>query len=448
MVYRHFGARVVFQVALILVVCMLAAWLLVATSYYATTLLVVIVLGAQVAVLLHDVQRTNRNLTRFLLAIAHSDFSQTFTTDRPAGTFGNLADAFERVLQRFRETRSAKEEQASYLHTLVQHVPIAVIAVDERGDVDLLNNAARRLFGVAELRNLHDLETFGADFPAAVLALRPGQQELMKIVRGNELLQLNVSATELRMRGKDLKILTLQDIRRELEARELTAWQNLIRVLTHEIMNSITPISSLAATAAELLAEAQAAGVSNAQDAVRDAKDAVDTIAQRGTGLVRFVESYRRLTHLPKPTLAPFAVADLFSRIRTLMGHELERRSVRLVTRVERGAEELTADAELVEQAIINLVRNAMDAVAGTASPEIVMTARIDSAGRPTIVVADNGHGMDEAVRENIFVPFYTTKRDGTGVGLSVVQQIMRAHWGSVDVTSAVGQGTEVRLVF
>src|SRR5690606_5436994 len=139
--------------------------------------------------------------------------------------------------------------------------------------------------------------------------------------------------------------------------------------------NSITPISSLAATAAELLADVQIAGDANAQDAVRDAKDAVDTIAQRGTGLVRFVESYRRLTHLPKPTLAPFAVADLFSRIRTLMAHELELKSVRLVTSVERGAEELAADAGLVEQAIINLVRNAIDAVGGIASAEISMTA-------------------------------------------------------------------------
>src|SRR5690606_31567818 len=226
--------------------------------------------------------------------------------------FGKLAEAFDRVLERFRETRAAKEEQAGYLHTLVQHVPVAVVAVDAAGQVDLFNNAARRLFGIAELRNLHDLKSFGPELVDGLLELRAGQQQLVKVVRGNELLQLNVSATELRMRGKDLKILTLQDIRRELEARELIAWQNLIRVLTHEIMNSVTPITSLAATAGELLAEAEASGGAVAVDAVRDAKDAVDTIAQRGTGLVRFVESYRRLTHMPKPVLKTFPVTELF----------------------------------------------------------------------------------------------------------------------------------------
>jgi len=246
MAYRHFRLSVVIQVTLILLVCVVAANLIVATSYYATIVLVVIVLGVQVASLLRYVQRTNRDLGRFLLMIEHSDFSQTFSAEQAAGSFRELAHAFERVLQRFRETRTAKEEQASYLNTLVQHVPIAVIAVDRSGHVDLFNNAARRLFGVAELRNLHDLEAFGPDFANEILSLAPGQQELLKVTRNNELLQLNVSATELRMRGRDLAIVSLQDIRRELEARELTAWQNLIRVLTHEIMNSVTPISSLA----------------------------------------------------------------------------------------------------------------------------------------------------------------------------------------------------------
>jgi nitrogen fixation/metabolism regulation signal transduction histidine kinase len=256
----------------------------------------------------------------------------------------------------------------------------------------------------------------------------------MKVMRNNEQLQLNVSATELRMRGQDLKIVTLQDIRRELEARELTAWQNLIRVLTHEIMNSVTPISSLATTAGELLSDARGAGA--AESAISDAQDALDTIAQRGTGLLHFVESYRRLTHLPKPTLRTFSVAELFSRIRQLMRGDLDQRSIELTQTISDEVVELSGDSELIEQAIINLVRNAIDAVGDVQSPEIRISARVDSSGRPTIAVADNGHGMDDEVRESIFVPFFTTKRDGTGVGLSVVQQIMRSHQGSVEVAS------------
>jgi nitrogen fixation/metabolism regulation signal transduction histidine kinase len=329
---------------------------------------------------------------------------------------------------------------------LVQHVPIAVLAVDAAGRVDLFNHAARRLFGVNDLRNVHDFTGFGADFPNNVVSLEAGQQVLMKVMRNNEQLQLNVSATELRMRGQDLKIVTLQDIRRELEARELTAWQNLIRVLTHEIMNSVTPISSLATTAGELLSDARGAGA--AESAISDAQDALDTIAQRGTGLLHFVESYRRLTHLPKPTLRTFSVAELFSRIRQLMRGDLDQRSIELTQTISDEVVELSGDSELIEQAIINLVRNAIDAVGDVQSPEIRISARVDSSGRPTIAVADNGHGMDDEVRESIFVPFFTTKRDGTGVGLSVVQQIMRSHQGSVEVASTPGEGTEIRLAF
>lgn len=445
MVYRSFNIRVVAHVALILLTCLAIAYLTANTTHYATTLLALIALVAQVATLLHYIQRTNRDLSRFLLVIEHSDFSQSFSLD-DGGPFAKLASAFENVLQRFREQRAAKEEQASYLHTLVQHVPIAVITVDESGKIDLYNHAARKLLGVNTLRGLDDLRILGADFPNAILNLRAGQQEVMKVVRNNETLHLNVAVTDLRIRAHDHRIITLQDIRRELEARELTAWQNLIRVLTHEIMNSITPISSLAATASALLSDVQEK--SEAAATIRDAKDAVDTIAQRGSGLLHFVDSYRQLTHLPKPSLCAFSVEALFSRIKQLMAPDLAARCIGLSSFVAKEIAELTADQELLEHAIINLVKNSIHAVSGVDSPEINMSAYVDSFGRPTLVVADNGPGMTEAIRENIFVPFYTTKRDGTGIGLNVVQQIMRSHRGTVEVTSAPGEGTAIRLTF
>lgn len=445
MAYRRFELAVVAQVALILAVCIAAAYLMIATRYYASVTLVLIVLGLQVVWLLHYLHKTNRDLGRFLTTIRYSDFSQSFSAGADATQFGKLAAAFEGVLQRFRETRTAKEEQSSYLNTLVQHVPIAVIAVEESGRIDLFNHAARRLLGVSDLRNLGDYSGFGPEFYAEVMGLEAGPPALMKVLRDNELLQLSVAVTMLRMRGRQLRIVTLQDIRRELEARELTAWQNLIRVLTHEIMNSVTPITSLATTAGELLEDAGRHGAGRA--AIGDAKDAVDTIAQRGAGLLHFVDSYRRLTHLPKPAVQEFRVGDVFERIRQLMGRELEEKSIALVLDVA-GDGVLSADSELIEQAIINLVRNAIDAVDGVENARVRLSAQVDAGDRPYIAVTDNGAGINDEVRENMFVPFYTTKRHGTGVGLSVVQQIMRSHDGSVEVMSTSGQGTTIRLVF
>lgn len=444
--FSRFETSVALQVALIVGSCAALAYLAVATSYYATMLLVAAVLIFQVAALVHYVRRTNRELERFMLAIRHADLAQSFIAQPAGGSFAALARALEDVMQRLRSAHAAAEEQASYLDTVVQHVPVAVIALDETGRVDLFNHAARRLLGTAVPVRLQDFAGFGAEFAPRVLALAPGRSELIKVQRDDGVLQLNAVATELKLRGRSYRIVTLQDIHGELEARELEAWQNLIRVLTHEIMNSATPISSLAATAAELLAEAR--GGAAHDSAIADAHDAVETIAKRSSGLVHFVEEYRRLTRLPKAKLASVAVTELFGRIAQLMGPELERRGVTLEREIAPSHLAFSADPDLLEQALINLVRNAMDALAETRDPRIRLSAELDAAGSAVIVVADNGHGMDQHVRDNVFVPFFTTKKHGTGVGLSLVRQIMRSHRGHVRVRSAPGAGTAVRLTF
>jgi nitrogen fixation/metabolism regulation signal transduction histidine kinase len=444
--YNRFAIAVAAQVAAILLVCLGIAYVSVTTAYYATLLLLLVTLAIQVTVLVRYVQRTNRELARFMLAIRHADFAQSFVVDRSSKSFAELAAAFEEILQRFRAARTAKEEQAAYLDTFVQHVPVAVIALDESGQVDQFNHAARRLFGTGAPRSLQEFRGFGPEFPAEILALEPGRPRLLKVTREGSLLQLNVLATELKIGGRTHKIVTLQDIHGELEAREVEAWQNLIRVLTHEIMNSATPISSLAATAAELLAEARTRP--DHASAIDDAHDAVETIAKRSTGLVSFVDNYRRLTRVPAPSLRTLPAAELLARVAQLMQPELERRGIAVAQSVMPRNLEITADPDLLEQALINLLRNAIDAVADADAPQIRLTAEIDSAGHAVLAVHDNGSGMDEQVRQNIFVPFFTTKKHGTGVGLSLVRQIMRSHHGSVGVQSAPGEGTAVRLRF
>ncbi len=443
--YRRFELSVILQVALMLAVCVAIAYSIAAARYYATALLLIIVLAVQAAVLLHYIRWTHRELSRFLLAVQHQDLSQSFSMAHASGSFAELSAAFEGVLQRLRETRTATEQQASYLHTIVQHVPVAVMTVEDTGRVDLFNSAARRLLGVSTPRNLQDFAGFGTDFPAKILSLRTGERRLIKVPTDRGLLQLNAMCTELCIGGRNYKIVSLQDIHGELEAREIEAWQNLIRVLTHEIMNTVTPISSLAATASELLADAREAP---SHSAIHDVEDAVRTIAQRSAGLMHFVESYRRLSRVPRPAARSIQAIELFTRIHQLMAPELTRRGIEFTHTVEPESLQISADPDLIEQVLINLVRNAIDAVADVAQPRIRVTAELDDSGRPQIAIGDNGHGMDEHVRENIFVPFFTTKRHGSGVGLSLVRQIMRSHAGNVGVRSAPGAGTEVRLSF
>jgi two-component system, NtrC family, nitrogen regulation sensor histidine kinase NtrY len=438
MAFRRFELSVTIQVMLILALCAIIAYLAAVLGYWASAAIMMVILALQVTSLLRYVAKTNRELSRFLTAVRHQDLSQSFAAPEPSESFIELSSAFEDILRRLRETRTAKEEQASYLNTLVEHVPVAVLAIDDSGRIDLTNGAARRLLGSNAPRHIDEYARLGSDFPDRLRRLQTGERQLIKAARETSELQLNVTATELRVGGRNLKILSLQDIHGELESREIEAWQHLIRVLTHEIMNSVTPIASLAATASELLSDGE----------IRDAEDAVDTIAKRSAGLMHFVESYRRLTRIPKPVSRSFQVDELLKRITQLMGPELARRGIGFEQRLEPQSIRVHADPDLIEQALINVLRNAMDAVAESPQPRIHITAEMDNAGRTVLGIEDNGHGMEDAVRDNIFVPFFTTKRNGSGVGLSLVRQIVRAHGGNISVRTAAGQGTTIRFIF
>lgn len=446
MVYRRLVLGVVVQIALIVLVCAAIAYLLTETNMRAPVLLAVFVLIAQIAILLHFVQHTNRELVRFLKAVQHADLSQTFSAARSSGTFQQLAQSFEDVARHLREQRAARAEESSYLDVLVHHVPIAIVTFDEAGRIDLYNRAAHNLFGAQQPLRIDDFDVYGMQFPHALRALEPGREKLMTISRAGEPLLLKVSASSLAMRGREIRIVSLQDIRRDVEARELKAWQNLMRVLTHEIMNSVTPMSSLAATARDLLDDVRLDVAS--LGTINDVRDALDTIANRGSGLLHFVESYRRLTRLPKPSLQVVSLVELISRVRQLLANELKSKGIAFSDSVAVECEKLTIDGAMVEQALINLVRNAVDALDSVEAGTIALVCDFDATRRPFMSVTDNGQGMSEETLENIFVPFYTTKREGTGIGLNIVQQIMRAHQGSVAITSSPGQGTCVRLIF
>jgi len=446
MVFSSFRLFVFLQIALILAVGSLLVWLLMSTDLVMSTALVGVVLVLQVAALVRYVEATNRRLARFLLALRHSDYSQSFTGGDKGASFEDLAETMDGVLEQFRDTRSDREEQAIFLRTLVQHVPVALVAIRPAGEVTQFNNAARRLLGVSQPHKIQTCRLLGDDFIDAVLAIEPGQQTALSASREGERLQLNLSATLLRQRGRDEKLVCIQDLSDELEARELDAVQKLMRVLTHEVMNSITPITSLAETAAQdVSALREELGTREELD---DVLAAVETIGRRGSGLTRFVNSYRRMTRIPEPEISTCSVVRLLGRTSQLMADEAAARGVAMSVDVDPETLEINADEELVEQALINLVRNALDATVGREEPAVGLSGRVGRSGQVVIAVVDNGVGLTDDARRNLFVPFFTTKKEGSGVGMSVVRQIMRLHRGTVGVESEAGVGTTSSLRF
>ena len=446
MVYKRFRIVLAGRVLLLGGFIFLLYFLILQTSYYAATLIVAALIVYQFTSLIAYVEKTNRDLTRFLDAIKYSDFSQTFAHTGLGSSFTELKAAFNEVIEKFQKTRAAQEEHFRYLQTVVQHVGIGLIAFNSEGEVSLLNNAAKRLLNVSHLKNIKSLAGSSEKLVEALFRLTSGQKALIKLKQHDQLMQLAVYATEFKLQHQRYTLVSLQNIGAELEEQEMEAWQKLIRVLTHEIMNSITPISSLASTANELLKDVVANG--EAGDSLDDISNALQTIRNRSEGLSNFVDAYRNLTRIPRPNFQIFPIQGLFERITMLMRTQAAAGKVDLRSEIRPASLELTADPELVEQVLINLAFNAIQAVAEQLDARVILSARMDERGRVLIQVEDNGPGILPEVLDKIFIPFFTTKKGGSGIGLSLSRQIMRLHRGTISVQSEINTRTVFTLRF
>jgi two-component system nitrogen regulation sensor histidine kinase NtrY len=425
-------------------------YLITQTSLYATATVVTLVIVYQMYELIRYVERTNLELSRFLRSIRYADFSQTFSSRGRGSSFDELNTAFTEVVEEFQKARAEKEEHFQYLQTVVQHIGVGLIAFTADGEVALINTAAKRLLGIDQLINIKSLVVASPSLVQTLFSMRSGQKVLVKTEIHKEPLELVISATELKLRGQIHTLVSLQNIRSELDEKEVEAWQQLIRVLTHEIMNSITPISSLASTVNEMLKSSPAhdAQTSPTPEVIRDVQGAVQTIEKRSQGLLHFVDAYRSLTRIPPPKFQIVSVKEMFERVEQLMRQRLADSRIILEKRMEPESLELTADPGLIEQVLINLVLNAAEALQNTPLPTVVLSAYIGERGRVTIEVSDNGPGIPKEVQGKIFVPFFTTKPNGSGIGLSLSRQIMRMHGGIILLNSEADKQTTFALRF
>lgn len=427
--------------------------ILIYKQWYITAFCLVLLIVAQLYDLIFYVEKTNRELSRFLLAIRHSDFTQRFSTHHSNPSFSELHTAFNEVSEAFQRIKADKEAHYQYLQAIISHIGIGILSYDQKGEVRLLNQATKDLLQVPHLKQVDALNRISPELVQAMKKLMTGESQLVSILRNNEQLLLSVRATELVSQGEELKIISLQNIRSEMEQQELEAWQKLIRVLTHEIMNSVTPVISLTSTISQLVETelvAQPAGPVMDEDSLEDIRTGLRTIEKRTKGMLHFVENYRKLTRVPTPERAQVRVQELFSRVHRLMQADFAKHQVRFLMEPQEQDLQIFADLELIEQVLINLVKNAMEACTGAqdACVEVLAFRDEKEQGRVRIDVKDNGHGIPDDVLDKIFVPFYTTKKQGSGIGLSLSRQIMRQHHGSIRVSTQPGGPTVFSLVF
>ena len=384
------------------------------------------------------VNKTNQELADFLMNIKYEDFSATYSMSHKTLDEKALRQSFNIITDKFRSIRREKEKQYQYLQAIIEHVDTGLICFDENGKTIMMNQALKGLIHKSYLPTIKSIQKVDEPLYDAIASVTPGDNKVFKLSIDNEILQLAIRKTIIKSADAELHLYALHNIFPELEAQEMISWQKLIRTLTHEIMNSVTPVISLAETTDQILTSSDQMD----HETKEDVQIAIQTIQKRSESLLHFTDTYRKLTKIPAPELQFTNLKALIDRLTILFNPLLDQKHIELIKEYPKDIRQIQVDPNLLEQVLINIMKNAFEAVDGHPEAKVVVVINQNNDGTTSIEIADNGPGIPPEVLEKIFIPFYTTKSSGSGIGLSLSRQIIHLHKGSLKVRSQVGEGT------
>jgi two-component system, NtrC family, nitrogen regulation sensor histidine kinase NtrY len=438
MVYRKFYYVLIFRILLISLTSLLFFFLVFAFPNISLLILIGLGFGYQVYLLIRYLNGINKKLEDFFLIHLSGEVTSTSARKTEDDEFAPLYGYFDQINDKLEQSRLENEISNSYFKTIVDQTAVGLISFNPDGSVEFFNDAAKRIFGVNVLRNLHKLDRVREGFADMLMELRSNDQRLISFIVNGELVQLATKKVMFKTGERTLHLVSFQNIKPELDEKELESWQRLIRVLTHEIMNSMTPIITLVTTITRLYRNKESGQIKGPEEIappmIEKTIKGLELIETRGQGLIHFVQNYRNVTRLPKPEFKLLNVRDMFSGIKLLFEDQVEQAGIRFNIECHPSLY-INADGKLLEQVLINLVKNGIEALEEAQDPVITMSAQSVS-NQVLIEVSDNGKGIPEDLLEDIFVPFFTTKEKGSGIGLSLSRQIIRLHGGTMNVTS------------
>lgn len=449
MIYKRFYFRIILQVVLLLLTCVLLSEALRSPRNIYTLVVITGFLAIQILYLIYYINSVNRNIARFFEGIQDQGSFVRPRISFEERSFRDLSDAANRVSELIRASRFETEKQLKYFEFVVENNPAGMLILNNNNEIIQLNKAAKQLL---KNENIPDLGSLGKAFPGfadEIHKLKHGDQTTIKIKTGNEIACLLLKLSCVRSENEELRIISFHNVVNELEENELVSWQKLTGVLTHEMMNSLTPISSLTLAAKKCLSRDGKPKSHEEIDneSINDALLNLTLIEERGQGLKNFVSNFRRISQMPVLNLGKVNLGDLIERIALTYSKMFEKEKITLSITGEDNNMMLELDAKLIEQALINILMNSVESLSDSEIKNINIRTYLKD--HNTIVeIADTGKGISEDIIDNIFVPFFTTKKDGMGVGLSLVQKIMRLHRGKVAVESNPGAGTRFSLIF
>ena len=450
MILRRFNISIIVRVILLALTSLAFTWSWTNLNNLFTFFTIGLIFLIQIILLINYINKINRDLNRFFVSLKTGDLTTSTISNFRKSDKKGLHAILDEISESIENVKIEKEYHYLYLKYIVEHVNVGLVAFEGNGKVDLMNNALKKMLGTPDMRNIKSLNNIHQDFTNNLEEIRSGQQRLMVVQVHQNMLHLIIRATEFKLKGKAIKLISIQDIQAELDDKELQSWQKLIRILTHEIMNSISPIASLATTLSRIFKQRdRIVKVSDLhENQIEDAASGLEIINNRSKGLLRFIQQYRKVNFLPKPEVEQIKISELFFQIMKLCQEETENKNIQVKSEIRPEILGLNADKKMIEQVLINLVNNSIYALEKTKEAKIKLNAFRNSDQQVLIQVIDNGVGIHKDIKESIFVPFYTTKESGSGIGLSLVKQIMNLHKGKVIVFSKPGKETVFSLVF
>ncbi|SHJ24944.1 Histidine kinase-, DNA gyrase B-, and HSP90-like ATPase [Tangfeifania diversioriginum] len=446
MVSQHLNRNIVSRACFLAFTAIATSWLLFDQKIYVLAAFAIIIFIFQVVELINFLNRTNRKIAWFFDAIRNEDSTLNFPGKTGNKAMNELNSSLNKVNELIKNIKFDLQEQEQYYKTILENVSIGILTHNEKGNVFLANSAAKHLLGREHLTHINQVSQIDRKLFSAIKELQPGDLRLVNFKNKNGIIQVSLKATKFITSQKNLQLVVIQDIKNELETKELESWIKLIRVLTHEIMNTVAPITSLSQTIMGYYKNLD--GKLPNEKIIANTLKGLEVINERGNGLISFVETYRKLTRLPKPDKKPIVVKQLFDNIITLINLEHIDENIQIKWEVNPENLEIAADKKQVSQVLINLLKNALEALKNRPDGMILLKGEINADGRAQISVTDNGPGIPDELMDKIFVPFFTTKESGSGIGLSLSRQIMLLHGGSLKVDSTPEKMTTVSLVF
>jgi two-component system, NtrC family, nitrogen regulation sensor histidine kinase NtrY len=450
MISKWLSANIIIRVSLILVLSILLGYLV----FKAETLRFSIICSAAVITLtinlISYLNRTNRNIKFFFDSVRNDDSNLSFPVDNKTTSLRELNRSMNRVNQQIQHLKIENRQQEQYFRKILEHLGTGIITYNNKGFIFHANSAAKRLLSLDVLTHLQQIEKIDKKLFLILKDLKPFERHLVALNTKQGEIQLSLKSTSFGLDNNELIILSIQDIKHELDEKEVDSWMRLIRVLMHEIMNSITPITSLSESLSTIYrsGDKPVSPEEVTEKTIATTLQGLNVIREQGKGLMEFVESYRKLTRIPKPELKPFKVSDLYSRVKILTDSLDKGANSEIYFNSEDPDLEIFADENLISLILINLIKNAVEANEKNPECKIIINALLDHENNPEICVSDNGPGISKENLEEIFIPFFTTRENGSGIGLSISRQIMGAHGGTLKVRSIPGKETVFCLNF